>query len=621
MSCNSSGSSSISDSIRPYSRACRSLYSLNRRIANHAMPGFDHNSLKTFPNDDFVIVLPVDFGETNNVRVQKHVDNMWVLGGEFIRDLHNDPSLRKKPMDRPLSQMIEYGGPLLYHGGEGCGPHTGQIAVNVIEQNAKLGLMSGGVMPKMVIEVPEEFTEVGKAMAEHLAALQRTVSRLGGGKAVDYAEIEQAMAESAGRTELAGHRAILQSLDIDVPAVMIGGLRYTRVGRCEAPYHTMAGSVSVERSLYRQSGQRGGQPGGRVVDAVSLRAGVVEDGWLPRAARAMAHAVQQGPSREAEASAREFGRLPYSRASFERVAHLVGALAVADHQDIEDALIDAVEVPEEAGSISVSLDRVSVPMEEPRRRPAGRPKKGAAKRPVERNFRMAYCGTVTLHDENGVGRHTIRYGCMPDGDVIGLRDRLVADAATLRSKRPDLKLELLCDGAPEMWNLLEEGFLPRFGNDLHRLVDLHHLMEKLGAAARVIDHSTATGERLKRWKMSLLNRASGATDILEELTASGMDEGTGTDHPVHAAITYIQSHSADRMNYARARRLGLALGSGNVEATCKSLFETRMKRCGARWKEETGQHIVQLRALAISDRWGPAIALTLRPLRQSVRAA
>src|SRR5207253_6785893 len=168
--------------------------------------------------------------------------------------------------------------------------------------------MAGGVMPKMVIEVPEEFTEVGKAMAEHLAALQRTVSRLGGGKAVDYAQIEQAMAENAGRTELAGHRAILQSLDIDVAAVMIGGMRYTRVGRCEAPYHTMAGSVSVERSLYRQSGERGGQPGG----PVSLRAGVVEDGWLPRAARAMAHAVQQGPSRAAEASAREFGRLPYS---------------------------------------------------------------------------------------------------------------------------------------------------------------------------------------------------------------------------------------------------------------------------------------------------------------------
>src|SRR2546425_10412661 len=112
------------------------------------------------------------------------------------------------------------------------------------------------------------------------------------------------MEESAGRTDAAGSRAILQSLDIEVGAVMIGGVRYTRVGRCEAPYHTMVGSVSVERSLYRQSGERGGQPGGRVVDPVSLRAGV-EDGWLPRTARAMAHAVQQGPSREAEASAGE----------------------------------------------------------------------------------------------------------------------------------------------------------------------------------------------------------------------------------------------------------------------------------------------------------------------------
>jgi hypothetical protein len=297
---------------------------------------------------------------------------------------------------------------------------------------------------------------------------------------------------------------------------------------------------------------------------------------------------------------------------------------VADHQDIEDAWIDAVEVPQEAASVSVSLDRVSVPMEEPRRRPAGRPKKGAPKRPVERNFRMAYVGTVTLHDKNGVGGHTIRYGCMPEGDIRGLRDRMVADVATLRSKRPDLKIELLCDGAAEMWNLLEEGFRPQFGDDLHRLVDFYHLTEKLGAAAQVLEGSAAAaGERLGSWKKALLQRSRAPTDILQELIASGRDEGAGTDHPVHEAITYLQSHGCetDRMNYARARRLGLPLGSGNVEATCKSLFEMRMKRCGARWKKDTGQHIVQLRALALSNRWEPAIELILRPLRKAVRAA
>jgi hypothetical protein len=50
--------------------------------------------------------------------IQKHVNNIWALGGEFIRDLHNDPSLRKRPVDQVLSKMIEFGGPLLYHGDE-----------------------------------------------------------------------------------------------------------------------------------------------------------------------------------------------------------------------------------------------------------------------------------------------------------------------------------------------------------------------------------------------------------------------------------------------------------------------------------------------------------------------
>ena len=35
--------------------------------------------------------------------IQKHVDNMWA-SGEFIRDLHSDSSLRKKPVELGLQQ-------------------------------------------------------------------------------------------------------------------------------------------------------------------------------------------------------------------------------------------------------------------------------------------------------------------------------------------------------------------------------------------------------------------------------------------------------------------------------------------------------------------------------------
>jgi hypothetical protein len=46
-----------------------------------------------------------------------------------------------------------------------------------------------------------------------------------------------------------------------------------------------------------------------------------------------------------------------------------------------------------------------------------------------------------------------------------------------------------------------------------------------------------------------------------------------------------------------------------------------MKRPGARWKEETGQHVLDLRALALSHRWEHALKLTLQPLRRLVSLA
>lgn len=51
--------------------------------------------------------------------IRRHVDNLWLLGGEIIRDLNYDPPLRRLPADRLLSKVIhEDGGPLLYSGSE-----------------------------------------------------------------------------------------------------------------------------------------------------------------------------------------------------------------------------------------------------------------------------------------------------------------------------------------------------------------------------------------------------------------------------------------------------------------------------------------------------------------------
>lgn len=48
--------------------------------------------------------------------IRKHADNLWILGGEIIRDLNETPSLRKVPVEDLVFDVLQERGPLLYHG-------------------------------------------------------------------------------------------------------------------------------------------------------------------------------------------------------------------------------------------------------------------------------------------------------------------------------------------------------------------------------------------------------------------------------------------------------------------------------------------------------------------------
>jgi hypothetical protein len=170
-------------------------------------------------------------------------------------------------------------------------------------------------------------------------------------------------------------------------------------------------------------------------------------------------------------------RVPYSRSSFESVGHEVGRQYTAVQTDLEEVLIEGYTVPAAAMSVSVGLDRVSVPMEEAGSKDDRETQPGERPHKVWRQFRMAYCATLTLHDRKGEALHTIRYGRMPQGEVEELCRTLAADVCTVLRKRPDLRVVLLADGAPELWKLLE-GSLTRqtLGVPVHPLVDLWHLL-------------------------------------------------------------------------------------------------------------------------------------------------
>lgn len=485
-------------------------------------------------------------------------------------------------------------------------------------RNPERGEAAASAAAAIVLKVPAYLKHLVTAIESLIAEVDKRAGQMSrGGRAVDYAEIERAFAEQAGAIETAAHHCALQAaVAVEPQCVEVNGDTYTRVVEGVGTYYTMTGPVELRRSLYRRVGERSG----KTVDLLSLRIGAIGDGWLPHTAAAMAHCLQLGTSREAEQSAKQLGRLPYSQASFERVPHLVGELWLERHADIEDELIKDFAIPEAAASIRVALDRASVPMEETVPRRPGLPRKDAPKRSVIRGFHMCYCATVTLHDKDGRAVHTLRRGQMPHCDPQDLCNLLANDVQQLREKRPDLLIVLLADGAPEMWNLLEANFAASVFGSVHRCVDFWHVVEKLAAAAKVLGKSGAAARAMVwRWRKLLRRRKDAVNTILAELEVSGrkavmVDGG----RPVHDAITYLRNHS-ERMNYAGAIKKGLPIGSGNVEATCKTLVGLRMKRCGSRWHHDTGNHVLHLRALALSDRWDAAMAKLLATQRTAVR--
>jgi len=500
-------------------------------------------------------------------------------------------------------------------------------------------------MTTTTIAVPTSCAALCTKLAELAQRIDDDLAKASGGAAIDYAAVEQRVADALGEVERGLHVQVLARLDIDVPAIRVWGDEYRRIGRAESEYHTLAGTVRVMRTVYRKT-----ERNGDTLDPVSVRAGVVADGWLPHTARAMAHLLAQGTSREAEATGCELARLPYSRSSFERIGHEVGTLYRRAQARIEEVLIQAYAVPAEARSVSISIDRVALPMEEPIETPpvpvdppwvaaalATAPPQPpevqdvldeieleAKRHPhkLARNFRMAYVATVTLHDGEGDALHTIRYGRMPKGDVRGLCRALARDVRALRALRPELKMAYLTDGATEFETLYAQHLAMPLGPGVVSLIDFWHAAEYLGAAARVFEiQRKAKPGQFRRWRHALKHDEGAAARIVAQLEQSGLEKVTLDGvRPVEAALRYFRAR-LPRMDYAAARREGLPIGSGNVEATCKSLVTVRMKRPGARWKHTTGEEVLQLRALQLSDRWAPAVQRAIRPLAKPVQIA
>ena len=150
----------------------------------------------------------------------------------------------------------------------------------------------------------------------------------------------------------------------------------------------------------------------------------------------------------------------------------------------------------------------------------------------------------------------------------------------------------LADGAAWLWKLQEEYF-----GSATAILDWCHLAEKVHTAASGL-FGEGTQEA-KSWAESIKD------ELWEGRVETALEEVRGQEtrarspcrrEAIHALRTYLENQR-DHVDYPRYRALGLSIGSGQVEAQCKSLVGARCKQAGMRdWTYSGAEAILRLRA-------------------------
>jgi hypothetical protein len=391
--------------------------------------------------------------------------------------------------------------------------------------------------------------------------------------------------------------------DIDEKYITVDGERYRKALRAPATYTGAAGPMRIERNLYQPVG------GGRVVCPLELRAGIVEGAWTPRAARIMVTVVTEVPPTDAARLIAEFGGMRPSGSSLDRLPKRLSERWEEHRVEWEEALRVQDRVPTEAVTIVVSLDGVHVPLK----------KKEVENDPSNKNgYREASCGTVSYVDKDGKRLSTVRFGRMPEAKKRTLKAELKAEFDWAMSERPDLEVAKVADGAPDNWD-----FLHALGDgEGWEILDFYHAATYLKKAADAVhgEESPKAKALFESWKTTLKEDPKGAGKVIRAVRYR-RDQGQGSSRRTLTSVLEYLSAMRHGMEYHAYKKRELPIGSGVVEAACKTLVTERLKQSGMRWSIRGGQAILTLRSLMQSERWDNAWGLLARSYTARIRPA
>jgi hypothetical protein len=321
--------------------------------------------------------------------------------------------------------------------------------------------------------------------------------------------------------------------------------------------------------------------------------------FSPGVRRMQALVGQEAPFDHGRQQMKLLADLEVTTKAVERTAEAVGEnIGVDEHKEIQRAM--QLDLPIIAGEpvpiLYVQMDGTGVPVV--KKEIVGRQGKAGGQLAHTREVKLGCVFTQTKWDEKGYPIRdpdsTTYTGAIETAEEFG--KRIYLEAWKRGWSRAEKKV-VMGDGAEWIWNLAGQYFPGAV-----QIVDLYHARQHLWDLARRLHPSEEANQKawMKVHQRRLLDKGK-----IEKLV--GALRSIDSDNPevadkIRTEADYFE-RNAERMRYPKFRRQHLFVGSGVIEAGCKTVIGSRLKQSGMFWTVRGANAIIALRCCHLNGRF------------------
>ena len=356
----------------------------------------------------------------------------------------------------------------------------------------------------------------------------------------------------------------LEEFDTDGSPIKIGNIKFTSKGQVQCQYETPYGQVDIDRHVYQTN------QGGKTYCPLEDNARIVKKTCTPKLAKMVANKYANAASSEVVKDMHENHSRKLVRSFVQNVSEFVGAIANAKEETWE---YDLPKIDDPVTTIRISVDGANVLI-------------------LKDGYRESMTGSISLYNKSGERVHSMYIAVEPEYGKAKFFKRMEVAIAKIKKQFPSALYLGTSDGAHDLW-----GFLKKHTSE--QILDFYHAAEYLSGASQAMFPTNK--KKRKQWLndacSSLKHNHGYVTSVITEMATKNQETTKKSlKEKLEAAITYFKNNKS-RMSYAKNTKNNLPIGSGVIEAACKTIVKSRLCQSGMKWKNKGVKIVLSLRAM------------------------